>query len=147
MPKIHPLPDMTKEEAMALEWFQEIKSDDMSHRYGKILMRYIERHRADLPPSPIDEDTNNSGLLLAAKSALEFIQSIDGYERSVVAVNLRREIDSAIGHGAEKKYNTADLIHNLENAYANGYTELGETDIQVLFQITDDEKRNDAPTE
>ena len=35
-----------------------------------------------------------SGLLLAAKAALEFIQSIDGYENSVTAVNLRREIEA-----------------------------------------------------
>ena len=35
-----------------------------------------------------------SGLLLAAKAALEFIQSIDGYENSVTAVNLRREIQA-----------------------------------------------------
>jgi uncharacterized paraquat-inducible protein A len=34
------------------------------------------------------------GLLLAAKTALEFIQSIDGYENSVTAVNLRREIEA-----------------------------------------------------
>ena len=34
------------------------------------------------------------GLLLAAKAALEFIQSIDGYENSVTAVNLRREIEA-----------------------------------------------------
>jgi len=35
-----------------------------------------------------------SGLLLAAKAALEFIQSIDGYENSVTAINLRREIEA-----------------------------------------------------
>lgn len=34
------------------------------------------------------------GLLLAAKAALKFIQSIDGYENSVCAVNLRREIEA-----------------------------------------------------
>lgn len=41
-----------------------------------------------------------SGLLLAAKAALEFIQSIDGYENSVTAVNLRREIE-AVEHGVQ----------------------------------------------
>ena len=41
-----------------------------------------------------------SGLLLAAKAALEFIQSIDGYENSVTAVNLRREIE-AVEHSVQ----------------------------------------------
>lgn len=41
-----------------------------------------------------------SSLLLAAKAALEFIQSIDGYENSVTAVNLRREIE-AVEHSVQ----------------------------------------------
>jgi len=41
-----------------------------------------------------------SSLLLAAKAALEFIQSIEGYENSVTAVNLRREIE-AVEHSVQ----------------------------------------------
>jgi hypothetical protein len=35
-------------------------------------------------------------LLLAAEAALKFIESIEGYENSVPAVNLRREIQNTV---------------------------------------------------
>ena len=53
------------------------------------------------------------GLLLAAKAALEFIQSIDGYENSVTAVNLRREIE-AVEHSVQRTGLTPEQIIGIE---------------------------------
>ena len=53
------------------------------------------------------------GLLLAAKAALEFIQSIDGYENSVTAVNLRREIE-AVEQSVHRTGLTPDQIIGIE---------------------------------
>lgn len=53
------------------------------------------------------------GLLLAAKAALEFIQSIDGYENSVTAVNLRREIE-AVEHSVQRTVDQPCEKHNME---------------------------------
>lgn len=50
------------------------------------------------------------GLLLASKAALEFIQSIDGYENSVCAVNLRREIEAVEYSVQRTGLTAADLI-------------------------------------
>ena len=53
------------------------------------------------------------GLLLAAKAALEFIQSIDGYENSVTAVNLRREIE-AVEQSVQRTGLTPEQIIGIE---------------------------------
>lgn len=53
-----------------------------------------------------------SGLLLAAKAALEFIQSIDGYENSVTAVNLRREIEAVEQSVQSDELACDDIYHD-----------------------------------
>ena len=67
----------------------------------------------------------NDQLLTAAKNALEFIQSIDGYENCVTATNLRRAIEEAENEeeeNEEEAYNPY-LLHGeeLDKAINNLY--------------------------
>lgn len=144
MAMIEPLPDMTEEETRALEWFVKVQAPSTTAQKGLRLANYILRHRADLAPSPTPTDSPIIDLnkvitdfsRLSAMHVLKELVKTCGRESVLIAVNRIAPIPVE----AERTYNTVALIRNLENALANGYTELGHTDIGDLLDTIDNDK-------